>query len=123
MPSLPLKTVCLLGPIADSIDLMLSLGELLSVGPTDKHGEKPVIHALAASEHRLYVAAGGEFKRGFGALFRSRTTGDDWWSLYRSTDQGESWYPIDPWERQERETGRAAEGSSIFQYPSTTGDR
>ena len=79
--------------------------ELLSVGPADKHGEKPVIHALAASEHRLYVAAGGEFKRGFGVLFRSRTTGDDGWSLYRSTDQGESWYPIDPWERQERETG------------------
>ena len=79
--------------------------ELLSVGPTDKHGEKPVIHALAASEHRLYVAAGGAFKRGFGALFSSKTPDDDWWTLYRSTDQGESWYPIDPWERQERETG------------------
>ena len=84
--------------------------ELLSVGPTDKHGEKPVIHALAASEHRLYVAAGGKFKREFGALFNSRTTGDDWWALYRSTDHGESWYPIDPWERQERETDRQRKG-------------
>ena len=84
--------------------------ELLSVGPIDKHGEKPVIHALAASEHRLYVAAGGEFKRGFSALFSSRKTDDDWWSLYRSTDQGESWYPIDPWERQERETDRQRKG-------------
>ena len=91
--------------------------ELLSVGPADKHGEKPVIHALAASEHRLYVAAGGEFKRGFDALFRSRTTGDDWWALYRSTDRGESWYLIDPWERQERETGRQRKGQSSITPP------
>ncbi len=91
--------------------------ELLSVGPIDKHGEKPVIHALAASEHRLYVAAGGEFKRGFGVLFRSRTTGDDGWSLYRSTDQGESWYPIDPWERQERERDRQRKGRQFSNTP------
>ncbi len=91
--------------------------ELLSVGPRDKHGEKPVIHALAASEHRLYVAAGGEFKRGFGALFSSRKTDDDWWSLYRSTDQGASWYPIDPWERQERETGRQRKGRQFSNMP------
>ena len=91
--------------------------ELLSVGPIDKHGEKPVIHALAASEHRLYVAAGGEFERGFGALFRSRKTDDDWWSLYRSTDQGASWYPIDPWERQERETGRQRKGRQFSNMP------
>ena len=91
--------------------------ELLSVGPIEKHGEKPVIHALAASEHRLYVAAGGEFKRGFGALFRSGTTGDDWWSLYRSTDQGESWYPIDLWERQERETDRQRKGRQFSNTP------
>ena len=91
--------------------------ELLSVGPTDKHGEKPVIHALAASEHRLYVAAGGEFKRGFGALFRSKTPDDDWWTLYRSTDQGESWYPIDPWERQERETGEQRKGRQFSNTP------
>ena len=34
--------------------------KLLPVGPADKHGEKPVIHALAAAKHRLYVAAGEE---------------------------------------------------------------
>ena len=97
--------------------------ELLSVGPADKHGEKPVIHALAASEHRLYVAAGGEFKRGFGAaLFRSGTTGDDWWALYRSTDQGESWYPIDPWERQERETNRQRKGHQFSNTPPFVAD-
>ena len=91
--------------------------ELLSVGPIDKHGEKPVIHALAASEHRLYVAAGGEFKRGFGALFSSKKTDDDWWSLYRSTDQGASWYPIDPWERQERETDRQRKDRQFSNTP------
>ena len=91
--------------------------ELLAVGATDLHGEKPVIHALAASKHRLYVAAGREVKRGVGALFRSRKTDDNWWSLYRSTDKGESWYPIDPRERQEREAGRQQRGQAGFRLP------
>ena len=91
--------------------------ELLAVGSVDLHGEKPVIHALAASKHRLYVAAGKEVERGFGALFRSRKTDDDWWSLYRSTDKGESWYPIDPRERQEREAGRQQRGQPAMGSP------
>ena len=91
--------------------------ELLAVGSTDLHGEKPVIHALAASKHRLYVAAGKEVERGFGALFRSRKTDDNWWSLYRSTDKGESWYPIDPRERQEREAGRQRRGQASMGSP------
>ena len=91
--------------------------ELLAVGSTDLHGEKPVIHALAASKHRLYVAAGKEVERGFSALFRSRKTDDDWWSLYRSTDKGESWYPIDPRERQEREAGRQRRGQPSMGSP------
>ncbi len=78
--------------------------ELLPVDPTDRYGEKPVIHALAAAEHRLYVAAGAEFvNHQMVADIRSKMTGNPWWSLYRSTDQGESWHPIDPWERQTRE--------------------
>ena len=76
--------------------------KLLPVGAADKHGEKLMIHALAAAEHRLYVAAGGEFTK---------------WSLYRSTDQGESWYPIDPWERQEHETGRQRKGQFSITPP------
>ena len=91
--------------------------ELLAVGSTDLHGEKPVIHALAASKHRLYVAAGREVEKGFGALFRSRKTDDNWWSLYRSTDKGESWYPIDPRERQEREAGRQRQGQPSMGSP------
>ena len=76
--------------------------KLLPVGPVDKHGEKPVIYALAAAKHRLYVAAGEEFTK---------------WSLYRATDQGEAWYPIDPWERQERETGRQRKGQFYITPP------
>ena len=91
--------------------------ELLVVGSTDLHGEKPVIHALAASKYRLYVAAGREVKRGVGALFRSRKTDDNWWALYRSTDKGESWYSIDPRERRERETGRQRNGQSSMGFP------
>ncbi|MDE0399237.1 MAG: sigma-70 family RNA polymerase sigma factor [Candidatus Poribacteria bacterium] len=91
--------------------------ELLAVGSTDLHGEKPVIHALAASKHRLYVAAGREIERGFGALFRSTKADDNWWSLYRSTDKGESWYPIDPRERQEREAGKQRGGQSSMGSP------
>ncbi len=90
---------------------------LLAVGSTDLHGEKPVIHALAASKNRLYVAAGREVKKGFGALFSSRKTDDNWWSLYRSTDKGESWYPIDPRERQEREAGKQRRGQVGFRLP------
>ncbi|MDE0682778.1 MAG: hypothetical protein OXI63_07685, partial [Candidatus Poribacteria bacterium] len=54
---------------------------------------------------------------GFGALFESRKTDDNWWSLYRSTDKGESWYPIDPRERQEREAGKQRRGQVGFRLP------
>ena len=83
--------------------LNAEMWELVSVGPVDKHGEKPVIHAVAASKHRLYVAAGREVTTGFGAQFKTIITGGDWWSLYRSTDLGETWYDIDPRERTENE--------------------
>ncbi len=96
--------------------------ELLAVGSADLHGEKPVIHALAASKHRLYVAAGKEVERGFGALFRSGKTDNNWWSLYRSTDKGESWYPIDPRERQEREAGRQQRGQPAMGSPLSGSD-
>ena len=33
-----------------------------------------------------------------------------WWSLYRSTDSGDSWYSIDPWERLENEEQRNRKG-------------
>ncbi len=89
--------------------------ERVSVGPIDKHGEKPMIHAVAASKHRLYVAAGREVTTGIGAQFKSIITGDDWWSLYRSTDFGDTWYDIDPRERMENE--REPKGGFSIQFP------
>ncbi len=78
--------------------------ELLSVGPKDLLGEKPVIRALAASQHRLYVAAGQEMMpTRFGRQVRSVMTSDSSWTLYRSTDLGDTWYAIDPRERMENE--------------------
>ena len=95
--------------------LNAEMWELVSVGPVDKHGEKPVIHAVAASKHRLYVAAGREVTTGFGAQFKTIITGGDWWSLYRSTDLGETWYDIDPRERTENE--RKQKGGFSIQFP------
>ncbi len=92
--------------------------KLLPVGPVDKHGEKPVIHALAAAKQRLYVAAGEKSANQIGTQIKS----DFWWSLYRSTDRGESWYPIDPRERQERETGRQRNGQSSMGFPLPNAD-
>ena len=89
--------------------------ELISVGPVDEHGEKPVIHAVAASKHRLYVAAGREVTTGFGAQFKSIITGDDWWSLYRSTDFGDTWYDINPKKKTENE--RKPKGGFSIQFP------
>ena len=56
--------------------------ERLSIGPAEMHVKKLPIYALAVAKHRLYVAAGREFT--------------NWWSLYRSTDFGDTWYTIDP---------------------------
>ena len=89
--------------------------ERVSVGQVDDHGEKPVIHAMAASKHRLYVAAGREVTTGFGAQFKSIITGDDWWSLYRSTDLGDTWYDINPREKTENERKRT--GGFSMQFP------
>ena len=73
------------------------------VGPADMHGKRPVIHALAASKNRLYVAAGEASTNQIGTQIKSVRFS---WTLHRSTDLGDSWYPIDPRGRQERERRR-----------------
>jgi len=88
--------------------------ELLTVGPADKPEQKLTIHALAAEAHRLYVAAGWEFTDQIG----DRTTimtGPNWWSLYRSTDLGDTWYAIDP--RKKLDNEREAKGGVRIQFP------
>ena len=89
--------------------------EQLTVGPADKQEQKLTIHALAASEHRLYVAAGWEFTNQVGEQFKAVLTGDNWWSLYRSTDLGDTWYDINPKKKTENE--REAKGQVSFKLP------
>ena len=89
--------------------------ELVSVGSVDKYGEKPVIHAVATSKHRLYVAAGKEITTQFGDQFESIITGDASWSLYRSTDLGGTWYDIDP--RKKTENDRKSKGGFSIEFP------
>ena len=72
--------------------------------------EKPTIYALIVAEHRLYAAAGDAFTNSVEMRSKSGMTNNAWWSLYRSTDSGDSWYSIDPWERLENEKGRNRKG-------------
>ncbi|MYA57554.1 sigma-70 family RNA polymerase sigma factor [Candidatus Poribacteria bacterium] len=82
--------------------------EKLTIRPTEMSEDKTAIHALAVDKHRLYVAAGDEVtnQNQIGMQLRASLTGSSQWSLYRSTDQGDSWYSIDPRKRQEHEEER-----------------
>ena len=89
--------------------------ERLSVGTADKRAQKLTVHALAASEHRLYVAAGWEFTNEIGTQRKAIMTGDNWWSVYRSTDLGDTWYAIDP--RKKTENERKPKGGISILFP------
>ena len=86
--------------------LRADIWESVSIRPERVSEEKPTIYALIVAEHRLYVAAGEAFTNRLEMQSKSGMTHNAWWSLYRSTDSGDSWYPIDPWERLENEKGR-----------------
>jgi len=92
--------------------------ELLTVGPADKPEQKLTIHALASEAHRLYVAAGWELTNQIGDR-KTIIASANWWSLYRSTDLGDTWYAIDPRKKLENaENGRKPKkGVSIQQFP------
>ena len=79
--------------------------ERVYIRPEGVSMEEPTIYALIVAEHRLYAAAGD-------AEMRSKSGMDNnaWWSLYRSTNSGDSWYSIDPWERLENEEQRNRKG-------------
>lgn len=77
--------------------------ERVSIRPEGVSTEKSTfIYALIVAEHRLYVAAGEAFTNWL-ELRSKGMTNNAWWSLYRSTDSGDSWYSIDPWVRLENE--------------------
>ncbi len=65
---------------------------------TDVKGGKITIPSLAVAENRLYVVAGKKITNQ-----KSVTTSDSWWSVYRSSDLGESWENIEP--REEKSKG------------------
>lgn len=82
--------------------------EKLTIRPAEMSENKTAIHALAVDEHRLYVATGDELtnQNQRGRQLRASLTGNDQWYLYRSTDQGATWYSIDPRSRQEGQAER-----------------
>ena len=82
--------------------------ERLTIPPAETSENQLAIHALAVDEHRLYVAVGDELtnQNQRARQLKSSMTGNDPWSLYRSTDQGDTWYSIDPRNRQEGEAER-----------------
>ena len=71
----------------------------LSVGEADFKDGKITIPALAVAQNRLYVVAGKKFTNQKVVM-----TKDSWWSVYRSSDLGESWKNIEP--RGEKSKGR-----------------
>ena len=79
--------------------------ESVSIRPEGMSEEKPTIYALIVAGHRLYAAAGDAFTNRLEMQSKSGMTNNAWWSLYRSTDSGDTWYSIDPWERLENEKG------------------
>ena len=93
--------------------------ERLTIRPVEMPEDKTAIHALAVDEHRLYVAAGDDVtnQNQFGMQFRALLTGSGQWSLYRSTDQGDTWYSIDPRKRQEREEEKQRPGQFGISVP------
>ena len=93
--------------------------EKLTIRPAEMSEIKTAIHALAVDEHRLYVAAGDELtnQNQIGMQLRSSLTGSGQWSLYRSTDQGNTWYSIDPRKRQEQEEERQQSGQFEMSFP------
>ena len=93
--------------------------ERLTIRPAETSENQFAIHALAVDEHRLYVAAGDELtnQNQLGMQFRATLTGSGQWSLYRSTDRGDTWYSIDPRKRQEQEEERQQRGQFGGGFP------
>ncbi len=76
--------------------LKAGVWQKVSIRQIDNAEQNQVVHALAVSENQLYVAAGKKFEYRSGMQHQSEFTDESWWSLYRSTDLGNSWDSIDP---------------------------
>ena len=87
--------------------------ERLSFTQTDSRGQKLPIHALAVAGSRLYAAIGKQFTSEVGTQVETIMTGSTWWSLYRSTDLGDTWYAVDP--RKKLENNSALQNGSVVE--------
>ena len=87
--------------------------ERLSLPQTDRRGQKLPIHALAVAGSRLYAAIGKQFTSEVGTQVETIMTGSTWWSLYRSTDLGDTWYAVDP--RKKLEDKSALQNGSVVE--------
>lgn len=87
--------------------------ERLSLTQTDKRGQKLPIQALAVAGHRLYAAVIKQFTSEVGKQVETIMTGSTWWSLYRSTDLGDTWYAVDP--RKKLDNKRAFQNGSVVE--------
>ena len=63
----------------------------ISIGQEEMHDIKMTVPSIATAENIMYVAAGKNYSN-----TKVVMTKDSWWSLYRSTDLGDSWESIDP---------------------------
>lgn len=64
--------------------------EKLSVGLHEVTQQERIIHAMSGSDDRLYIAVGDSFST------KKSLQNKPWWTLYRSTDLGKTWFSIDP---------------------------
>ncbi len=70
--------------------------EYLPIGKPGMHGKTPAILDLAVDEQHIYVVVGEEVTHQIGQGYAIILLGDLGWSLFRSTDTGNSWDSIDP---------------------------
>jgi photosystem II stability/assembly factor-like uncharacterized protein len=91
--------------------------ERLFLTQPDMPEQKLPIHALAVAGHRIYAAVLRQFTSEVGAQVKATMIGSTWWSLYRSTDLGDTWYAVDPRKKLENKkvlrNGSVVESSTV----------
>ena len=87
--------------------------EQLFLTQPDMPEQKLPIHALAVAGHRIYAAVLKQFTSEVGAQVKATMMGSTWWSLYRSTDLGDTWYAVDP--RKKIENKKVLQNGSVVE--------
>ena len=91
--------------------------EQLFLTQPDMPKQKLPIHALAVAGHRIYAVVLRQFTSEVGGQVKATMMGSTWWSLYRSTDLGDTWYAVDPRKKLENKkvlrNGAVVESSTV----------